>query len=106
MSGSKDDDASSTSSGASQPGEAGTPASALSSPLHAAVFPGNVTLDSPPSPSDSDALIPHCSECGVELGIDVISCAVCGLILCDQHLPLGQHHDNRPDRMTAEGAPL
>ena len=105
MSGSKDDDASSTASGASQPGEGGTPASVLSSTFQAATFPGKVTVDSP-SQSDGDDLLPHCSECGVKLGLDAVSCAVCGLILCNQHLTLGQHHDNRPDCMTVDGAPL
>ena len=99
---SKDDDASSTASGAPQSGEGSRPVSMLGT----AMFPGPATVDSPPSQSDSDPLLPHCSECGVKLGIGAISCAVCGLILCDQHLPPGQHHDNRLDRMTPDGAPL
>ena len=97
MSDSKEDDTSPTASGASPLGEGKKPVFVLGSVM----FGGPVTVDSPLSQSDSDDLTPHCSECGTKC-----SSSICGLILCDQHLPLGQHHDNGPDRMTSAGAPL
>ena len=106
MSAPKDGDSPSAASGTSQSGGGGSPASALPSVVQNVTQPGSSAADGLSQTDSEPPPLPRCSECGEQLGADAASCEVCALILSPQHLPVGCHHDNRPDRMTPDGAPL